>query len=491
MASRSGYRRVDPGSPLVDLDAVFADDAEVDRIAEQSAAGAARSGHVTSPGGRVPPGSGDPLMDLFRTWRQELTAVPLPPVPDVHGAIGGAPDTVGSGQRSVRAVLAVAAAIAALLVGSATVGSRHAEPDSALWAVTQVLWPDHAKSVTSRQNVQVALQQAQAALATGRTQEAQLALLRAAMELGKVDEGDGRDDMADQVDSMWRVAAPQGVSSTSLAPELLAGEPAGQPPAVAPSSFLAAGRTGAPAPTSQRAAATTPAAASPTAAPAAGAPQSGLPAAAEDQSGPALVADGPVPPAAGDQGVVSPPAPAVAAPSSVAGPAVIGPPAPQPSVPAAPPSTSAVPGAAEPPPVVDPVAAPSTSPTLTPPPPSPVDPNTGSTSPDTTTSAAPPAPAPAPAPTTTEIGPQTTTDTAGTGATDATASDQQVSVTAVGFGPVGFGPVGFGPVGFGPVGVGPVGVGPVGERRGDAGHLTRAAASRPPCCNASSSLSLR
>jgi hypothetical protein len=44
MASRSGGRRVDPGSPLVDLDVVFADDAAIDRICNADDS-AGRVGH--------------------------------------------------------------------------------------------------------------------------------------------------------------------------------------------------------------------------------------------------------------------------------------------------------------------------------------------------------------------------------------------------------------------------------------------------------------
>ena len=431
MVSRSGYRRVDPGSPLVDLDAVFADDAEIDGIAVDSGADGdahRRTGRRAASKGAGAPDSGDPLMDLFRTWRQELAAVPLPPIPDVRGAMHGAGGTGDTGKRSLRPVLAVAAAITALLVGSATVGSRHAEPDSALWAVTQVLWPDHAKSVTSRQNVQVALHEAQAALATGRTQEAQLALLRAAMELGKVDDGDGRKDMADQVDLLWKVAAPQEVSSTSLAPEMLAGEPAERPAAAATPSSSFAGRAGAPA--SKSTARSAPSQALPAGTtPTSGAGPSGPSSVPADQIVPSLVAGG-TDPVAGDEGAAASLPAAVAGPSIVAGPAVVGAPSSQASATAAPlstPTAPTAPTAAGPPPVNDPVAAPSTSPTLTLPPPSPADPPAGSTSPDATTSAAPPAPAPAPAPTNPEIGSQTTTDTAGGGANDATSSDRQVS----------------------------------------------------------------
>ncbi len=234
MAPRSGYRRVDHGSPLVDLDVVFADDLLVDGIADCRRAHTDRPGPDRSTQDRstqdrlkqrsVGP-AGDPVMDLFRSWRDELTSVPLPPPPDVRHALAGVPTEDAAGRRSLRPALAIAAAIAALLVGTATVGSRHAAPDSALWAVTQVIWPDRAESVASRQHVEDALHEAEAALANGQTQQAQLALLRAAMELGKVDDVDGRGDMQVQVDQLWRAAAPQELSSGSPLPYLLADGP--------------------------------------------------------------------------------------------------------------------------------------------------------------------------------------------------------------------------------------------------------------------------
>ncbi len=452
MVSRSGSRRVDPGSPLVDLDLVFADDARVDELTR----GMPDTGHPTVPEGRVAghraadasPGWGravggpaqhmrvvdrDPLMDLLRNWRAELTAPPLPPAPDVHRVMSAGAG--GAAERPLRSVLAVAAAIVALLVGSATVGSRHAAPDSALWAVTRVIWPDRAESLASSQNVQQALHRAQVALATGRTQDAQLALLLAATELGKVDDGDGRIDMQAQVDQLWRVAAPQGLSGTSLAPDLLAGEPAGsvaRPVPAAPSAGTdrtsarssarssskpgtspASGSAGALLPTSQAGAG--PLGTAPDTAGSqldadlpeveAGAVSGTVPVSQQpvvaapptDPGGPAAVITRPATtrPATGAPDVSNPAAPPVANPPIVTEPVV--------------PSPVDAPGSVVPSPAtaMTPAATVMTSPTtlVTPPttvmtPPAPVaaDPAPSSI-PDTATSAAPPVPGPAPQPT--------------------------------------------------------------------------------------------
>ena len=112
-------------------------------------------------------------------------------------------------------MLSVGAAIAALLVGSATVGSKNATPDSPLWPITQVMWPDRAQSVASVNLVRTELSKAQDSLDAGDTREAQLAVLRATTELGKVDDVDGKEDLQNQVSDMWRKAAPAELASTS------------------------------------------------------------------------------------------------------------------------------------------------------------------------------------------------------------------------------------------------------------------------------------
>lgn len=450
MAPRSGHRRVDHGSPLVDLDDVFADDRLVDAMAQPAigqpidaypviAAGTAGAGPAARDGRRRRLGvaTGDPLIEVLRSWRDELAAVPLPAPPDVHRADSTVlPESVSAGKRSLRPALAVAAAIAALLVGSATVGSRHASPDGALWAVTEVLWPDHAESVTSRHNVQDALHQAQAALANGRTQQAQLALLRAAVELGKVDDVDGRVDMQAQVDQLWRQAAPQDLSSTSLAPELLAG---GLEAAVASAVSTPSRDPGAGALSSKPPSASSPISvskvnqgpSSPAAVPTqplVGSSTSvGLP---EPNAGPALsMADPVVPPAVG-QGAVPPPSASVVAPSTPLDSAAVvtGPPSGG-SAPVLPTMAPAVSPASDPPAAVDPGSAPALTPpppasALTPPPPAAADRASASASTDPAPSAAPPAPAPTP--TSTDAAPDQT-DPGTNGATVGAATGMQSS----------------------------------------------------------------
>ena len=221
MAGRSGRRGIDHCSPLVDLELVFADDEYIDGIADSPwgapprpmFAGSAAVGCLPAVRGGVL--TADPLTDLFQSWRTELSVVPLPAPPPVRRAAEAVEKGRVRRRRSLKPMFAVAAAIAALLVGSATVGSKNATPDSVLWGITQVMWPDRALSVESVGHVNSALKDAQAWLDAGQTSEAQLAVLRATTELGKVDDVDGRQELQNKVSDMWRKAAPAELADTS------------------------------------------------------------------------------------------------------------------------------------------------------------------------------------------------------------------------------------------------------------------------------------
>ncbi len=130
---RSGRRRQDHSSPLVDVDIVFADDRLIDRIAQSPWGPAER----TSTGGahrrdaRRPAYSelatADPLTELFETWRDELAADPMPALPRLRPTLVPQVAERPPKRRSMRPALAIAAAIAALLVGTATIGSKNAD----------------------------------------------------------------------------------------------------------------------------------------------------------------------------------------------------------------------------------------------------------------------------------------------------------------------------------------------------------------------------
>ncbi|MEP6561496.1 MAG: hypothetical protein ABJD68_10560 [Nakamurella sp.] len=227
MASRSGRRRVDHSSPLVDLDDVFADDTLIDAIA--AGPWGVELGTATAPGsfGRFGTAgnvvTAEPLTELFGSWRLELASAPIPDPPAIPKVV----DVVAkpSPKRSLRPALAIAAAIAALLVGSTFVGSRQATEGSALWNVTAVLWPDRVESVASRNKVRTAIAVAETALKQGRSDEAKAVLLNASFEIGKVDDVDGRQDLQNSLEGLWKKAVPDPPPASDQAQSVADGSP--------------------------------------------------------------------------------------------------------------------------------------------------------------------------------------------------------------------------------------------------------------------------
>jgi hypothetical protein len=386
MAGRSGRRRVDPGSPLVDLDAVFADDALIDAIAGQTWGG--DPARLTAPMNRAAAGSSrgslltvDPLTELLELWRQELAVEPIPAAPDAGRAAAPVQRRPPSRKRTLRPALATAAAIGALLVGAASIGSKDAPRESPLFVLTQVLWPSRVVSLASADQVDAILLEARTAIQDGRTQDAQLALLRAAVVLGSVDDVDGKGDRQEVVAALWVEVAPQP-SSTGTEPNSAAGTRPTTPGtrSAAPSSMT---------PKTPLAVLAAPATDSTTAA----AQPAGAQVAAPQSSGPQIV-----PPAASSTGAghvaVGPGWPtAVVTPPPVDGPAVTG---------SAAPSTAPVVPVGTAPPVAGTTAAPPSVPSTPPPPTVPVDPRAevAASEPPSATEQSPPAPTPSePSPT--------------------------------------------------------------------------------------------
>lgn len=219
MAGRSGRRRVNSSSPLVDLDVVFADDEWLDGIATRpwtprptlSMVGAPERFRTERLSAEYASGTlltRDPLTELFENWRDELSLAPLPEPPRL-GDLGrvAEPPKVPA-KRSLRPALAIAAAIAALLVGTASISSKDATPNSALWPVAAVFWPNRVASVESADRAYRELDLARAAIAEGRSEEAKLALFRATAELGTVEDLDGRDGIRQEVATLWSTVPP-------------------------------------------------------------------------------------------------------------------------------------------------------------------------------------------------------------------------------------------------------------------------------------------
>lgn len=249
MSGRSKRRHGD--SAIVDVADVFADDALIDALVSErgeavstgiGVQGGARGINAKGIGGR----GGDPLIELFDIWRDEISSTPLPTLP----AVPRASPAVAAGrhrpQRTVRPALFIAAAICALLIGSAAVGSRTAKPGDALWPLASVLWSDRLDSVHSLHEVNDALAEVQDALAAGRPDDAREALMRATVQLGHVDDLDMPASMPEKVQQLWADVIPDAERrSTQAAASVAAAsaDPTTAPPVGSPSSTAVAAGT--------------------------------------------------------------------------------------------------------------------------------------------------------------------------------------------------------------------------------------------------------
>ena len=214
MSGRSKRRHGD--SPVVDVADVFADDALIDGLlserSEPVSVGAGFGGHDAGSGA---PGA-DPLIELFDIWREEISSTPLPPMPVVRRASHPVATGRHRLQRTARPAMFIAAAICALLIGSAAVGSRTARPGDSLWPLASVLWSDRLDSVQSLNDVKDALAEVQIALDAGRPDDAREALMRATVHLGHVDDLDMPESMPAQVQELWVDIIPEAERRSTL-----------------------------------------------------------------------------------------------------------------------------------------------------------------------------------------------------------------------------------------------------------------------------------
>ena len=251
MVPRHRRRPVDPDSPVVDLDRVLADDSWIDEIGRggpaSSDGAATRSAGAHRGSGRHRRGiQGEPLRELLDEWRTELSHRPLPPSPVL--TLPATAPTRSPRPRSRRPMLAIAAAIGAVIVGTASIGAANATPDSPFWPITRALLPDRAESADA---VRSSLDRARTALDSGRTGEAQAALWRAADELRRLPEGDEHDAMQQTIVALWVAATPPSGSTSDAARPRPAGVSApanGPAPVSAPGSANASPSAGVAAP---------------------------------------------------------------------------------------------------------------------------------------------------------------------------------------------------------------------------------------------------
>jgi hypothetical protein len=140
------------------------------------------------------------LTELLMTWRRDVDAEPIGDLVDAKLATVTVHAARMRKKRRPRMLVPIAAAAAVLAIAFAGVGlaARDAQPGDTLWALTKVLYADHARSVEAAQAVKADLREAQAALTEGNVAEAKSKLEDAHAALPTVSSEDGKTDLEAQ-----------------------------------------------------------------------------------------------------------------------------------------------------------------------------------------------------------------------------------------------------------------------------------------------------
>jgi len=207
------------GTPLdepVDLAAVQADDELINALG---------AGFGVPSGGRSFHAD-DQVVALLSSWRADVVAEPIPELLDLETAVAavraGMPAARTTRSARARHLVPVAAAAAFLVLvgGGVTIGSATAEPDSALWPVSKVLFSERAESVEAAVRVSDKIDNAKQALSEGKPEQAAAELAQAQQELAKVRPQEGKDELVDVKDFLVAKAAetPRGQKVNPASP---------------------------------------------------------------------------------------------------------------------------------------------------------------------------------------------------------------------------------------------------------------------------------
>jgi hypothetical protein len=180
-------RPIEADNSEFDLSLVHADDEYLDMLA---------GADLDEPGG-VPD---DQLSELLMSWRREVETEPIGDLVDDQLATVTVQAARLRRRRRPRLLVPVAAAAAVLAIAFAGVGlaARDAQPGDTLWALTKVLYADHARSVEAAAAVKADLQEAQDALSDGDLDEAKSKLEAAHSSLSTVSGEDGKRELERQ-----------------------------------------------------------------------------------------------------------------------------------------------------------------------------------------------------------------------------------------------------------------------------------------------------
>jgi hypothetical protein len=146
----------------------------------------------------------DHLTELLMTWRREVDSVPIGDLVDTKLATVTVHAARVQRKRRPRLLVPIAAAAAVLAIAFAGIGlaARDAQPGDTLWALTKVLYADHARSVEAAQAVKDDLAQAKAALTDGDIDVAKSKLEDAHAALPTVLPDDGRNELKAEHESL-------------------------------------------------------------------------------------------------------------------------------------------------------------------------------------------------------------------------------------------------------------------------------------------------
>jgi hypothetical protein len=198
---RAGHPNGNTSEIPVDLAAVQADDALLDML-----------------------GAGCTLVDVdgelasvLVAWRREARADSNRLLVDTETALAVISAARKPARRRSPIFGPIAAAAAVLVIAFSAVGlvAKSARPNDQLWGVTQVLYPDYARSVEAAAFVRTELNKADAALREGNPERAKASLQRIQQQLPVIAEAEGRTDLIARHDELERelVADPSAQGS--------------------------------------------------------------------------------------------------------------------------------------------------------------------------------------------------------------------------------------------------------------------------------------
>ena len=188
----------------VDLVAVQADDELISALA----AGLA----VSSAGARASHAD-DQVVAMLSAWRADVAAEPVPDLVDLDTAVAAVREGIKSARpvRSARTrhlvPVAAAAAILVLVGGGVSLGSADAQPDSALWPVSKMLFSERAASVEAAVRASDKIDNAKQALTRGQPDAAVDDLQAAQQDLKAVRPQEGQAQLVDVKDFLVAKAA--------------------------------------------------------------------------------------------------------------------------------------------------------------------------------------------------------------------------------------------------------------------------------------------